>query len=234
MSDIIRRLAIGISTEALCEAWARQEHAPAGSVQILGREIAGRVRNGHPWTVLPALAASVVTRPNLDPTQAEIAWMAASLAASDALGDLGIDGTRCLWPDVVVGADSEEIPLAVVTAKSHLGPGVVEFCVLTVRFDLSRVAVCLGRDAATELEEWVARRLRQQASLLDDPQEVCARYTARCSTLGRAWHVNLLPKGYTRGVATTIDDRGSLIIESGTGMREVVIVDSLKNILPVS
>ncbi len=234
MSDIIRRLPIGISTEALCEAWARQEHAPAGSVQILGREIAGRVRNDRPWTVLPALAASVVTRPHLDLTQAEIAWMSASLAASEALGDLGIDESRCLWPDVVVGADSEEVPLAVVTARSHLGPGVIAFCVLTVRFDLSRVAECVGRDVATELEEAIVRRLRQQAILLDDPREVCVRYTARCSTLGRAWQVNLLPKGYTRGVATTVDDRGSLVIESGTGMREVVTVDSLKDIVPVS
>ncbi|MHB1089515.1 MAG: hypothetical protein ACYC0U_00295 [Ilumatobacteraceae bacterium] len=235
MSDSIRRAPVGLSTEALCEAWARQEHALSGSIQILDREIAGRVRGGQAWTALPAFAVSVIVRPNIDLAQAEMGWMSASLAAAEALEHVGLTGITCLWPDVVSGVDSKDNVLARVTARSHLGPGVISFCVLTARFDLSHIAQHLGQDVSMKkLEEAVIGSLRQQAILLEGPGQVGESYAKRCGSLGRTWQVNLLPKGYARGVASTIDDCGSLVIESGTGMREVITVDALKDIVPVT
>lgn len=234
MSDSIRRAPIGLSTEALCEAWARREHALFGSIQILDREIAGRVRGGHAWTVFPAFAASVIVRPNIDPSQAEMGWMSASLAAAEALEHIGLTAITCLWPDVVTGVGCNDGVLARATARSHLGPGVISFCVLTVRFDLSHIAQHLGQDVSKEkLEEAVIACLRRQATLLEEPRQVGESYVKRCGSLGRTWQVNLLPKGYARGVASTIDGCGSLVIETGTGMREIITVDALKDLVPI-
>ena len=232
MSDSIRRAPIGLSTEALCEAWARQENALSGSIQILDREIAGRVRGGQAWTVFPAFAASIIVRPKIDISQAEMGWMSASLAAVEALENIGLTATTCLWPDVVIGVGSKDGVLARVTARSHLGPGVITFCVLTARFDLSHIAHHFGQDVSMKkLEEAVIVSLRQQATLFEDPRRVGESYSKRCGSLGRTWQVNMLPKGYARGVASTIDNCGSLVIESGTGMREVINVDALKDIV---
>ncbi|MGI9597274.1 MAG: hypothetical protein ACR2QK_14015, partial [Acidimicrobiales bacterium] len=102
MTAPIRRVDVAISVEALLQQWARQDAGPSGAAVVVEREIAARSRGGVEWQVTPSVAVGVLARPtSLDPAGAGIAWLAAGLAARDALAD-GPEpgaGATCAWPD---------------------------------------------------------------------------------------------------------------------------------------
>ena len=216
---------MALSVEALLHQWARQSAAPAGAAVVADTEIAARRRGGIEWRTPDAVAVSVLARPEaLDPSAVDVGWAAASLAAARAL-DACRDGHRsCRWPDLVVCEPGDDLEVAVSFACT-LGPGRVESAALTVR-----VGPVVPPKERSRLCDALLMHLRDLASGLDDPSSILDSYRDRCSTLGQAVELRLLPHGTMRGLATDIDDAGQLVLASPTGLRERIAVASLNNV----
>lgn len=235
MEEPFRHSGIGISVEAIAEAWARQESAPDGGLVVLDAEVAGRVRGGWGWTSPSSVAVGLILRPTWDPVVADKAWLVPSVAAIIALGDLGLNA-HCRWPDEIV---IDEIVVGRTTARVTLGPGMVDFAVVTVRLDLDaldRAGISSHVDTTSDkgrshVTEIVGDALRQANGLCDNPEILRLEYASSCRTIGSIVHVEMQPRGFTRGRAVDVSDAGSLIVESSTGMRETVSVDALKAVL---
>lgn len=225
MTPPTRTAAVALSVEALLHQWARQSAAPAGAAVVADTEIAARRRGGIEWRTPDAVAVSVLARPEaLDPSAIDVGWAAASLAATRAL-DACRDGHRsCLWPDLIECEPDDDLDVAVSFACT-LGPGRVELAVLTVR--LGPVA---PPEERSRIADGLLAHLRDLASGLDDPAPILDAYRGRCSTLGRAVELRMLPHGTMRGMAADIDDAGCLVLESPTGLRERIAVASLNEV----
>lgn len=216
---------MALSVEALLHQWARQSAAPAGAAVVADTEIAARRRGGIEWRTPDAVAVSVLARPDhLGPASADVGWAAASLAAARALDGCREGRWSCLWPDLIVCDPDDDLEVAVNSACT-LGPGRIEFAALTVRVG----PVVLPQERSRLTDELLVH-LRELASGLDDPASVLDAYRDRCSTLGQAVELRLLPHGTMRGLATDIDDAGQLVLESPTGLRERVGVASLNEV----
>ena len=230
MTPPTRTAAVALSVEALLHQWARQSAAPAGAAVVADTEIAARSRGGIEWRTPDAVAVSVLARPEaLDPSAVDVGWAAASLAASRAL-DACRDGHRCcLWPDLIECEPDDDLDVAVSSACA-LGPGRVEFAALTVR-----VGPVVPPEERSRITGELLEHLRDLASGLDDPASVLDAYRDRCSTLGQAVELRLLPHGSVRGLATDVDDAGRLVLASPTGLREPIAVASINEVrlLPV-
>ncbi len=216
---------MALSVEALLHQWARQSAAPAGAAVVADTEIAARRRGGIEWRTPDAVAVSVLARPEaLDPSAVDVGWAAASLAAARAL-DACRDGPRsCRWPDLVVCEAGDDLEVAVSFACT-LGPGRVESAALT-----GRVGPVVPPQERSRLCDALLMHLRDLASGLDDPSSILDSYRDRCSTLGRAVELRLLPHGSVRGLATDIDDAGRLVLASPTGLQERIPVASLNEL----
>lgn len=224
MTPPTRRKGVALSVEALLHQWARQSAAPAGAAVVADTEIAARRRGGIEWRTSDAVAVSVLARPDaLDPSVVDVGWAAASLAAARALDDCR-DGHRwCLWPDLIECEPDDDLEVAV-SFVCTLGPGRVELAALTVR-----VGPVMPEERS-RITEGLLAHLRDLASGLDDPRAVLDAYRGRCSTLGQAVELQLLPHGTMRGLASDIDDAGRLVLASPTGLRERIGVGSLKEV----
>ena len=221
---------MALSVEALLHQWARQSAAPAGAAVVADTEIAARRRGGMEWRTPDAVAVSVLARPEaLDPSAVDVGWAAAGLAAARALdGCLG--GERsCLWPDLIECEPEDDLDVAV-NAACTLGPGRVELAVLTVR-----VGPVVPSEERSRITDGLLAHLRDLASGLDDPAVILEAYRGRCSTLGQAVELRMLPHGSVRGLASDIDDAGRLVLASPTGLQEPIAVASINEVrlLPV-
>jgi len=188
-------------------------------------EIAARCRGGIEWRTPDAIAVSVLARPEaLDPSAVDVGWAAASLAAARAL-DACRDGHRsCLWPDLIECEPDDDLDVAVSFA-CMLGPGRVEFAALTVR-----VGPIIPPEERSRITGELLAHLRDLASGLDDPASILDAYRDRCSTLGQAVELRMLPHGSVRGLATDIDETGRLVLASPTGLQEPIAVASLNEV----
>ena len=225
MTPPTRTAAVALSVEALLHQWARQSAAPAGAAVVADTEIAARRRGGVEWRTPDAVAVSVLARPDgLDPAVVDVGWAAASLAAARALDACRDGHRRCLWPDLIECEPGDDLEVAVSFAAT-LGPGRVELAALTVR-----VGPVARPEERSRMTEGLLVHLRDLASTLDDPGAVLDAYRGRCSTLGQAVELRLLPHGTMRGLATDIDDAGRLVVASPTGLRERIGVASLNEV----
>lgn len=227
MSAPIRRVGVAISVEALLQQWARQDAGPDGAAVVVETEIAARSRGGVEWQVSPSVAVGVLARPTaLDPANADIAWLAAGLAARDALADrLGDDtGVTCCWPDRVRLAADDELDVRT-TAGCGFGPGTVDHVVLTVR-----LGPVTGAGQRSTVADALVESLRRAAVSLDRPDVIAARYRGWCATLGADVEVSRLPHGVIRGRADDIDEAGRLVLVSPTGLRQPLAVDTITTI----
>ncbi len=254
-TPLTRRAAVAISADALLQQWARQDQAPHGTAVVVGTEIAARVRGGVDWRHPEAVAVAVLARPrNLDVGAREAGWLAAGLAAARALDR--VLGTRhgVVWPDsVAAGPESEggtaaEAAVEVAaTAISTLGPGQVEFAILTVRMALpAGMSLSVGKapsegtalsmhmaplsadTARTSLEDAFVAELRAAAGMLEDPAALAAAYSARCIQINEPAEIGLLPHGITRGTPIRVRETGALVIASPTGLEELLAVGSVR------
>ena len=225
MTPPTRTVTVALSTEALLHQWARQSAAPAGAAVVAGTEIAARSRGGIEWRTPDAVAVSVLARPEaLDPSAVDVGWAATSLAAARGL-DACRDGLRCcLWPDLIECEPDDDLEVAISFACT-LGPGRVEFAALTVR-----VGPVVPPEERSRMTDALLASLRNLASELEDPASTLDAYRDRCSTLGRAVELRLLPHGSMRGQATDIDDSGRLVLASPTGLRERISVAALNDV----
>ena len=238
----VRVAEVAVSAPALAHQWARQGSAPHGAAMAAHREIAGRGRGGVAWAEPSAVAVSIVVRPDwLASFEAEVGWLAAGLAAADAIEELGVGGRgrarvepRLWWPDQICWPADGERSDAMVTvsllAESILEPGRVAYAVLTVRFSSSRLGDRSEREQAAEV---LVAALRRWGDRLDRPGEVASAYRSRCSTIGRVVAVGLSPHGSTRGTVADITGEGALVLRSSTGLTETFPVAATRTVEPL-
>jgi biotin-(acetyl-CoA carboxylase) ligase len=224
----IRRYQAAVSAGAMASAWANQEDAPSGATVVVDHEVSPLGRLGLRWLV-PAessLAFAVVLRPSLTAEESDVPWLVGGLAAAEGIGDV-VTGRELAtwWPDLVVGADTDET-VASVKADVHLGPGRVRVALVTVRINLEILDATERRD---ELVQAVARRLDQRnEELTEGVAGPLAAYEQRCRLLGSKVKIRLLPRGETRGTAHAIHPHGALQLRSATGMVERISVDMVR------
>lgn len=227
-----QRAELGLSVEAVAEHAARRDGVPSGTTYALSREVAGRTRGGEAWAAQRSAAVAVIVRPLWAPEEADITWVLAAVAGTRALSSIGISNSECQWPDVLTIKDHV---VGRSYAKAFLGPGVIDFAVLSVRFDLD--AVEKQSDVGLmELEQSAVNELNRAARLAEDcaVSEIRHEYIGLCSTFGQTLEIDLKPKGYVRGTVVDLAPSGGIVVESSTAMREVVSVDSLRRLKPIS
>jgi BirA family transcriptional regulator, biotin operon repressor / biotin---[acetyl-CoA-carboxylase] ligase len=96
--------------------------APHGVVAVADHQTAGRGRLGRRWEAPGGsnLLMSVLLRPRLPPGQRHLASAVVTLAAADAVAELGLrSGIK--WPNDLLAPDGRK--LAGVLAEADLGPG---------------------------------------------------------------------------------------------------------------
>lgn len=109
-----------------------------------------------------------------------------------------------------------------------LGPGRVRYGVVTARFDLDRLG--LDRRSGDDLLEAFCAAIDRAGSAEVGGEALAAAYEKQCRLLGRRVKIRLLPRGETRGVASSVDASARLVLASATGMVEHVGVDALREL----
>lgn len=237
-SPPVRRAAVALAAPTLAHQWVRQESAPHGAIVVADREISARGRGGVEWLEDHAIACSLVLRPrDLAPSAADVAWLLGGLGAAAVVdrlmaGEARPGAASVWWPDrLLVAPTSPRDPTAIgIHADSVLGPGRVSYSVVTVRFGWSAALDTERRNRTTGI---AVAELAALAGALDDRGDLVERYRRRCATLGRRVTANRSPHGSVRGIAHDVTDDGALVLESSTGLQEVITVATIRDVAPV-
>jgi biotin-(acetyl-CoA carboxylase) ligase len=223
-----QRAELGLSVEAIAEQAARRDGAPSGTTYALSREVAGRTRGGEAWAAQRSASVALIIRPPWAPEEADLTWILAAIAGTRALSSIGISNSECQWPDVLM---IKEQVVGRSYAKAFLGPGIIDFAVLSVRFDLDAVET-QSDVGLMELEQSVVGELNRVVRLAEDCaiSEIRREFVGLCSTFGQTLEIDLKPKGYVRGTVVDLAPTGGVVVESSTAMREIVSVDALRRL----
>ncbi len=227
--------------------------APEGVVVVTDHQTAGRGRRGRSWEAPPgsSLLVSVLLRPPPDPGLTALVTMACALAAAGACVDVAGFDPGLKWPnDLVVGdrklagvlaelvapADGRDPAVVVGLGLNVAWPGAPPPSVADRAVTAEEVAgrsvdraSLLGaylRHLDSELF-WGANRAghRRDSYTRTASDGVLDEYRRRCVTLGHPVHIEL-PGGQTcDGIATGVDDDGSLLVASGGATRRVTAGD---------
>ena len=213
----VRRLAVGLSAEAVAGAWARREHALHGSVAVLDVEIAGRLRNGVPTSGSSAVA--VIVRPALAIADEDRLWVAALVAACGTGTTVWGSRPLAVWPDRI---EIDGSPAAFVNVTSEFESGRIGVAIVTLRvLDASITAPFeLFRDLVVHSVGLVSAAF----------SELTHTFIDHSALHGRRVRAVLLPRGETRGTVTGLGSDGCLRLETATGMVELLSVSSVRRI----
>ncbi len=227
----VRRFEEIDSTNAYLRREAR-DGAPEGAVAVADHQSAGRGRMDRRWES-PAgasLLASVLFRPEFDPSELHLCTAAVALAAAEACRHVAGVGAVVKWPnDLLVG----EAKLAGVLAEAEF---VDTSCAVVVGLGLNIAwpgpdgvgGTCLNELSSTPVDrdlllESLLQALSSRRALLDSAsgrREVAAELRHRCATLGQRVRVELAAQAVV-GVAVELDDAGHLVVETSTGAQTV-------------
>lgn len=210
--------------------------APAGTLVVADAQTAGRGRLGREWWSPKGvnLLVSLVLRPDLPPTSAPLACLAAAVAVHDVLGPpFGIK-----WPNDVLlpGPGSRLRKVAGILAELKADLDRLHFVVLGVGVNVNAVEVpahlaggvaCLAevrgpQDRAALLGALV-RAIEARVNALETPAgraDVLTAWRAASLTLGRTVEV-----AGVRGVAFDLRDDGALLLHTPHGPRAVTAGD---------
>lgn len=220
---------VGISAETFALAWLRTERAPSGAVVVTGQEISPRGFNGRLWTIEPeqTVAMAVVLRPEIPTEWADGLWLAAGLAAREAVVAVGGSDVWTRWPDAVADGTGHEV--AMVKVQVHLGPAGVRSAVATIRVDLRTAGLAMSTRAA--LTDAVHEQLIAEAAALEsEPEEVARDYGERSDLLDRRVKVELLPTGETRGIVDGFESGGAIRLGAGDGVHDRIPIDAVRRV----
>jgi BirA family biotin operon repressor/biotin-[acetyl-CoA-carboxylase] ligase len=201
--------------------------APEWTVVTTGHQTAGRGRLGRAWSDVPgsSLLVSVVLRPSLAPERAPLLSLLAAVAMIEASG---LPGMRSKWPNDLVVGDRK---LGGILAEAAIADGAVRHVVIGTGLNLTRSGLPGDRASTSVAEEGgepggerilsrYLSALRAEYERPDFPAGVAGRYATVCATLGR--RVRATAAGAeVEGLATGLDERGSLLVDTGTGTEAV-------------
>ena len=213
------------STNAYLHRQARLG-APEGTVAVAEHQSAGRGRLDRRWEAPrgASLLASVLFRPEFDPSELHLCTAAMALAAAEACRRVAGIGPVLKWPnDVLVG--EEKLAGVLAEAEFDGGPGGAVAVVVGLGLNIdwpgppgaggtSLVELGAGPVDRAALLGALLDALSARRALLDSVtgrREVVAELRNRCATLGRRVRVELAAEAVT-GVATEIDDAGHLVL----------------------
>jgi BirA family biotin operon repressor/biotin-[acetyl-CoA-carboxylase] ligase len=199
--------------------------APEWTLVATGHQTAGRGRLGRSWADVPgsSLLVSVLLRPRLEPDRAPLLTLLAAVAMAEASG---LPEMRSKWPnDLVVG----ERKAGGILAEASVADAAVRHVVIGTGVNLLTPEVPDG-SATSILEEGgdpdaegILTRyllaLRGEYERDGFPGGVVARYAAICSSLGRRVRAEQAGGSSVEGVATGLDERGGLLMETADGTR---------------
>lgn len=216
------------STNRIAVEWAGAG-APDWAIVVTDYQTAGRGRFDRKWFAPPGdcLMFSLVLRPACEREQAPLANLAAAVALSETIEEIGLL-SRLKWPnDVLVGGGkvagilSEAVPAGRAGAGDRpltlvLGIG-VNVNVREFPPELAASATSLlmqaGRPfARTGILRSFLEHLR--TSMEAFPSGVVEAYSFRSSTLGKSIRVQV-PAGILEGKAERIDRLGNLVLSTG-------------------
>jgi BirA family biotin operon repressor/biotin-[acetyl-CoA-carboxylase] ligase len=222
------------STNAYLRRQARLG-APEGMAAVAEHQSAGRGRLDRRWESPrgASLLASVLFRPDLDPSELALCTAAMALAAAEACRQVAGVGPVLKWPnDVLVNEEKLAGVLAEAVFDGGRGGAVAVVVGLGLNIDWPGPAgaggTCLvdlgaGSVDRAALLDALLDALSARRALLDSVtgrREVVAELRNRCATLGRRVRVELAAEAVV-GVATEIDDAGHLVVRTSGGPRTV-------------
>ncbi len=231
----VRRFEEIDSTNAYLRRKAR-DGAPEGLVAVADHQSDGRGRMDRRWES-PAgasLLASVLFRPEFDPSELHLCTAAVALAAAEACRHMAGVEVVVKWPnDLLVG----EAKLAGVLAEAEF---VDTSCAVVVGIGLNIDwpgpegvgGTCLNALSSQPVDrdlllEAMLGALSTRRARLDSPggrKEVAAELRHRCATLGQRVRVELAGEAVV-GVAVELDDSGHLLVRTATGTQTVMAGD---------
>jgi BirA family biotin operon repressor/biotin-[acetyl-CoA-carboxylase] ligase len=208
-----------------------------GVVAVADEQTAGRGRHGRTWVAAPgaALLVSILLRPDLPPERLHLVTLAAGVAASEAVAEVGGFDARLKWPnDLVVDDRKLAGILAEVAGTGSAGTGssgaggIVVGMGLNLRSDafppeIADTATACDRhathavDRAELLVAWLLR-LDHWLGCLD---HVVPAATERSATLGREVTVELARNSFD-GLATGMTPEGFLVVTRPDGTEQTV------------
>jgi BirA family biotin operon repressor/biotin-[acetyl-CoA-carboxylase] ligase len=199
-----------------------QAGASEWTVVATGHQTTGRGRLGRSWDDVPgsSLLVSVLLRPRLEPDLAPLLTLLAAVAMVEASG---LAGMRSKWPnDLVVGERKAGGILAEASiAEAEVHHVVIGSGVNLVTPDVAD-ATSIAEEGGDPDAEGILTRyltaLREEYERPAFPHGLVGRYATICSTLGRRVRAEQAG-GSVEGLATALDDRGGLIVETEEGLR---------------
>ena len=205
--------------------------APEGLVVSADFQTAGRGRLDRTWEARPgdALLVSVLLRPaGLPPDRRTLVSSAVALAARTACVDVAGVAPEIKWPNDLLAQSGGK--LAGILAVEASGAVVVGMG-LNVHGappGAAHLDDLAGRpvDRAELLERW----LRALDALLDDWDEVAARYRRECGTVGRRVSVELSGGEVATGTAEAVDDTGLLLVRLDDGSLRALAVGDVTHL----
>ena len=200
--------------------------AAGGLVAVADHQTAGRGRFDRRWEAPPgsSLLVSVLVRPAPPGDDSHRAVMAAALALADSVEEEAGFSPGLKWPNDLVVGDRK---LAGLLAERE-GDALVIGAGCNVEWDsfppeLAGTATACNLEAghAVDRDRLLDQFLARLAVLLEELDQVPARYRARLVTLGRRVRVERA-RGALEGDAVDVTDDGALVVRTDGGTDERV------------
>lgn len=201
---------------------ARQQRGLVGAVEQRG----GRGRHDREWTSPPGgLWLSVVDDRPREPSTAWLDQLAMAVAVTDAVDTAGVDATL-KWPNDVVGPTGGKLAGVLLEGQSRGDTVERSVCGVGINADVDPTALPPGATSLAEhlgavqpvgLVAWLLARFETHRQ---DRQATLEAWQRRCSTLGEAVTVWLTDE-VIEGVATSLEDDGSLVLDTGGDRRTI-------------
>ncbi|MFB6300297.1 MAG: biotin--[acetyl-CoA-carboxylase] ligase [Halobacteriales archaeon] len=199
---------------------------------LADEQTGGRGRRDRAWTSpTGGIWCSVLLRPALSPDRGSLLTLAAAVAVTDAVREVGVDAT-IKWPNDVMGPDGGK--LAGILLETATSGGSIEWAIIGIGLNAAIDPTRLPVDA-TSLRAYtthVDRRVLTQSILegLDDLRgrltDVPALWRDRTSTIGRRVRIEADSMSSALvGRAIDIDETGALLIETTEGHRRITAGD---------
>lgn len=198
------------------------------TVVATGHQTAGRGRIGRSWSDVPgsSLLVSLVLRPRLEPDRAPLVSLLAAVAMIEASG---LPAMRSKWPNDLTVGDRK---VGGLLAEASVVDGRIRHVVCGTGVNLfasglpgDRASTNLAAEGGDPDPERILRSylatFREAYTGKAFPGGVVERYAAICSTLGRRVRARLAADEIVEGVASGLDERGALLVETNAGPRAV-------------
>jgi len=197
--------------------------APEWTVVATGHQTAGRGRLGRSWADVPgsSLLVSVLLRPRLEPARAPLLSLLAAVAMAQASG---VSHIRSKWPnDLVVG----ERKVGGILAEAVVSNSSLRHVVIGTGVNLTApglpTATGIVEEGGDPRAEGILTRylqtMKAEYGHADLPDRVVYAYSLLCSTLGRRVRAERSGGEAIEGLATGLDERGGLVVDTSDGTR---------------